>query len=29
MQDLNIHEIEEVPGDNMPEGSVGDSLGLG
>lgn len=29
MQELNTHEIEEVSGGNMPESSVGDSLGLG
>jgi hypothetical protein len=29
MQELIANDIEEVSGGNMPESSVGDSLGLG
>ena len=28
MQDLNINEIEKVPGGNMPESSVGGTTNL-
>lgn len=29
MQELNFEEVEIVSGGNLPESSVGDSLGLG
>jgi len=29
MQELSLYEIKEVSGGNIPESSVGDSLGLG